>query len=124
MCGESVDWPPFARIPASVPSGRLHLLLEPPGVAAVIGDLTEPGERVGRDVDDRPADRPAVLLGSRLPDAVTVGATDQGAEAGRLRGEPVDPPGLEVRVVRPDRGAETALRRSPQVLDDAPVEHP
>src|SRR5215218_2157957 len=102
----------------------VHLLLEPPGGAAIVGDLPPPEEAVGGDVVEAPADRAAVGLLALLRDPVSVGPADQGAVRGRGRREPVDPPGVDARVVGANGGTETTRRRPPQILDSAAAEDP
>src|SRR3984957_16259897 len=103
---------------AGVPPGRAdspgsaaadeHFLVQPPGPAAIRGDLAGPPERLrggaGGDVPEGPA-LGRVVIQPVEDDIVALGPADEPADPAVERVDPGRPPRAQRRVVEPERGA-------------------
>src|SRR5262249_15301079 len=102
---------------------REHLLVQNPftGTGPVV--VAAPGEAVGFDIGEYPADGRAVRLGTLLEDVVAVGPPDEAADVAPRRREPHDIPHVRPGVVQPDGGT-GALAELQGVLHGAAGQYP
>src|SRR6185369_9195771 len=123
-------------LPCSDPAGE-EFDVETPRRAAVDRDLTAPAKGFLRNLREAPADQVAIGTLAELHDVAALPAADHAEIALRHRIGPLDLPGIDSRIIDPQRrainvavGRRIALalgparRHHPHVLDGAALEHP
>src|SRR3984957_16753823 len=124
--GSAAGVPPGrADSPGSVPADE-HFLVQPPGPAAIRGDLAGPPERLrggaGGDVPEGPA-LGRVVIQPVEDDVVALGPADEPADPAVERVDPGRPPRAQRRVVEPERGAVKRPHPGPRLAGSAHTTH-